>query len=69
MKYTKNAGNPEPDGSVYNARKKNIDFAPLAFYFMYGRLENCSFRITPGAGIFLITLGASVVVGWPTAGY
>ena len=43
--------------------------APLAYYFMHGWLENFTFRITIGAGIFIITIVSSVSIAWITVGY
>ncbi|HTB25616.1 MAG TPA: ABC transporter permease [Puia sp.] len=43
--------------------------APLAYYFMHGWLENFTFRISIGAGIFIITILASVSIAWITVGY
>src|SRR5579862_4526306 len=43
--------------------------APLAYYFMHGWLENFTFRISMGAGIFILTMVASVSIAWITVGY
>ncbi len=43
--------------------------APLAYYFMHGWLENFSFRISIGSGIFILTIVASVSIAWITVGY
>ena len=43
--------------------------APLAYYFMHGWLENFTFRISIGAGIFILTIVASVSIAWITVGY
>jgi hypothetical protein len=43
--------------------------APLAYYFMHGWLENFTFRISIGAGIFIITIVSSVFIAWITVGY
>jgi ABC-type antimicrobial peptide transport system permease subunit len=43
--------------------------APLAYYFMHGWLENFTFRISIGAGIFIITIAISVSIAWITVGY
>ncbi len=43
--------------------------APLAYYFMHGWLENFTFRISIGSGIFIITIVASVSIAWITVGY
>jgi putative ABC transport system permease protein len=42
---------------------------PLAYYFMHQWLNNFPFRITIGAGIFIVTIGASVAIAWLTVGY
>lgn len=43
--------------------------APLAYYFMHQWLDNFSFRIPIGLGLFLITIVASITIAWLTAGY
>ncbi len=43
--------------------------APLAYYFMHGWLENFTFRISIGSGIFIITIVTSVSIAWITVGY
>lgn len=43
--------------------------APLAYYFMHKWLTNFTFRITIGAGVFIITILASVIIAWVTVGY
>jgi predicted permease len=43
--------------------------APLAYYFMHGWLQNFTFRISIGLGIFIITIAASVSIAWITVGY
>lgn len=43
--------------------------APLAYYFMHNWLQNFTFRITPGVGVFAVTIIASVAIAWFTAGY
>lgn len=43
--------------------------APLAWYFMHRWLEDYTYRITPGVGIFLSAIIASVVIAWITVGY
>jgi putative ABC transport system permease protein len=42
---------------------------PLAYYFMHSWLNNYPFRITIGAGIFVITIMSSVAIAWLTVGY
>ena len=43
--------------------------APVAYYFMQQWLQQYTFRITPGAGIFALAIIASVAIAWITAGY
>jgi len=43
--------------------------APLSYYFMHKWLTNFIFRITIGAGVFVITILASVIIAWATVGY
>lgn len=43
--------------------------APLAYYFMHNWLQNFEFRITPGVGVFALTIVASIAIAWLTAGY
>ena len=43
--------------------------APLAWYFMHNWLQNFTFRVTPGVGVFATTIIASVAIAWFTAGY
>lgn len=43
--------------------------APLAYYFMHKWLTNFTFRINIGAGVFVITILASVIIAWATVGY
>lgn len=43
--------------------------APLAWYFMQEWLKQYSFRITMGAGFFIITLLASVLIAWLSVGH
>ena len=42
---------------------------PLAYYFMHSWLNNFPFRITIGAGIFLITIAASLTIAWLTVSF
>jgi putative ABC transport system permease protein len=42
---------------------------PLAYYIMRNWLNNFPFRITIGAGTFVITIAASVAIAWLTVGY
>jgi len=43
--------------------------APVAYYFMHNWLQNFVFRITPGVGVFALTIVASIAIAWFTAGY
>lgn len=43
--------------------------APLAYYFMHEWLQKFAYRIDITAGIFLLTILASVVIAWLTVGY
>ena len=42
---------------------------PLAYFFMNSWLENFSYRISIGLGIFLLTIIASITIAWLTVGY
>ncbi len=43
--------------------------APIAWYFMHEWLQQYSFRIDMGIGVFLVTLICSVFIAWITVGY
>ena len=43
--------------------------APVAYYFMHQWLQKYTFRIHLGAGIFLLTILASIIIAWITVGY
>jgi ABC-type antimicrobial peptide transport system permease subunit len=43
--------------------------APLGYYFMHRWLEDFSYRITIGHGIFLLAFSASLLIAWLTVGY
>ena len=43
--------------------------SPVAWYFMHKWLQNYAFSINLGAGIFLLTIGASIIIAWLTVGY
>ncbi|HWB23845.1 MAG TPA: FtsX-like permease family protein [Chitinophagaceae bacterium] len=43
--------------------------SPLAYYFMHSWLQNYSYRVPLGAGIFAATIMASILIAWLTAGY
>ncbi|NII26082.1 FtsX-like permease family protein [Pseudoflavitalea sp. X16] len=43
--------------------------APFAYYFMHQWLQNFAYRINISAGIFLLTIFASVIIAWLTVGY
>jgi putative ABC transport system permease protein len=42
---------------------------PLAYYFMHNWLNDFPFRITIGAGIFVLTIAASISIAWLTVSY
>jgi putative ABC transport system permease protein len=42
---------------------------PFAYYFMHGWLQNFSYRVNLGIGIFLIAILFSILVAWITVGY
>lgn len=42
---------------------------PVAYLIMHGWLENFTFRIKLGAGIFIIAILLSVMIAWITVGY
>ncbi|HLY71951.1 MAG TPA: ABC transporter permease [Puia sp.] len=43
--------------------------APLAYYFMHNWLNNFSFRISMGPGVFIITIVSSIVIAWLTVSF
>jgi putative ABC transport system permease protein len=43
--------------------------APVAYYLMHRWLLQYTFRISPGADLFLLTMSASLAIAWGTAGY
>jgi len=43
--------------------------APLAYYFMHNWLNNFPFRISIGAGVFVITIASSIAIAWLTVSY
>ena len=42
---------------------------PVAYYFMNEWLHNFSFRISIGANVFAITIGASIAIAWLTVSF
>ena len=42
---------------------------PIAWYFMVKWLQQYSFRIDLGAGFFILTILASLIIAWLTVGY
>ena len=42
---------------------------PFAWYFMVKWLQQYSFRIDLGAGFFILTILASLIIAWLTVGY
>ncbi len=43
--------------------------SPVAYYFMQGWLNNFSYRISIGADVFEITIGASIAIAWLTISF
>ena len=43
--------------------------APVAWYFMNQWLQAFTYRIKPGAGIFILTISISIIIAWLTVGY
>ena len=43
--------------------------APIAWYFMQQWLQGFTYRIHPGAGIFIISISLSIIIAWATVGY
>ena len=43
--------------------------APVAYLLTHRWLEAFAYRIHPGAGIFLVTIAASLLITWTTVGY
>ena len=43
--------------------------APAAWYLMQTWLQDFAFRVKPGAGVFLMAIGLSVLIAWLTVGY
>ena len=43
--------------------------APLAYYFMHKWLQDFSYRISLGAGFFVLAIAGSVLIAWITVGY
>jgi len=42
---------------------------PMAWYFMTDWLQNFAYRIPLTAGVFVLAIGASLVIAWLTVGY
>jgi putative ABC transport system permease protein len=42
---------------------------PVAYYIVNNWLENFTFRIKPGAGIFITAIVMSIIIAWLTVGY
>jgi putative ABC transport system permease protein len=42
---------------------------PFAYYFMHAWLQNFSYRVNLGVGIFLLAILFSILVAWITVGY
>jgi len=43
--------------------------APLAYYFMHKWLQDFSYRISLGSGVFILAILSSIVIAWITVGY
>lgn len=43
--------------------------APVAYYFMHNWLNNFSFRIPMGPGVFIITIASSIAIAWLTVSF
>ncbi|MES1221047.1 MAG: ABC transporter permease [Bacteroidota bacterium] len=43
--------------------------APLAYFFMHKWLQDFSYRISLGAGVFVLAIVGSVLIAWITVGY
>ncbi|MFA6085235.1 ABC transporter permease [Mucilaginibacter sp.] len=43
--------------------------APIAWYFINQWLQAYTYRIKPGAGIFILTISISIIIAWITVGY
>jgi ABC-type antimicrobial peptide transport system permease subunit len=43
--------------------------APLGWYFMHQWLQNFTYRIPIGPGIFILAIAVSVIIAWLTVGY
>jgi putative ABC transport system permease protein len=43
--------------------------APLAYFFMHRWLQDFSYRISLGVGVFLLAIGGSMLIAWLTVGY
>ncbi|TSD66899.1 FtsX-like permease family protein [Inquilinus sp. KBS0705] len=43
--------------------------APIAWYFTQQWLQDFTYKIKPGVGIFLISIASSIIIAWITVGY
>ncbi|MET3979781.1 putative ABC transport system permease protein [Mucilaginibacter sp. UYP25] len=43
--------------------------APIAWYFTQQWLQDFTYKIKPGIGIFVISIGSSIIIAWITVGY
>jgi len=42
---------------------------PIAYYIMHKWLQNYSYRISLGAGVFIIAIAGSIIIAWITVGH
>ncbi|MES2265866.1 MAG: ABC transporter permease [Bacteroidota bacterium] len=43
--------------------------APIAWYFTQQWLQDFTYKIKPGVGIFAVSIGSSIIIAWLTVGY
>jgi ABC-type antimicrobial peptide transport system permease subunit len=43
--------------------------APVGYYFMHKWLQDFTYRVPLGPGVFLLAILASVIIAWITVGY
>ena len=57
------------DNGPIGAPARFVIASPIAYYFMQNWLQNYTFRIPLGIGIFVLTIVASIAIAWLTVGY